>query len=500
MKMPLGLLFLCLCLTSLQAAPKRDLNQKQARLEALKNELARVQDSLETAIARRWNAKQQYVEAREQDKEQLVRLRDEQERALMESSRVKEEQFAWRRRIEEKRNSVDAQREARHIIRTTFEELLTHQADDVMKSFPLDRENNRLQIEEIREKVATTYNISSSIREYAAFKADNLRQSREVDIIEDATVLTDDGHPHTLHVARLGSVFAYGMGSESQMIMIRQTGRLDAARFSVAEVKQLTLKENLAEHFPSWVEQGKVTGDIPTDILQNAESAQLISGETLGTQDRFIAFVKAGGPIMFVLLILPVWAVVLIVAKGMYLYLRSRREKKGMKDITAFFKGDKSPPGSGVLKGKSTVEKMYNTCVSHHEWDRYSAEKALRGIMLEEFARLSRHLPMLAVIAGVAPLLGLLGTVTGMINLFQVITTYGTSDPKIMAGGISEALITTQTGLAIAIPVLLCHSWLKSRKTSLAAFLERNAIEVLNHFWPGVKKVTRQNQSSEIIA
>ena len=66
--------------------------------------------------------------------------------------------------------------------------------------------------------------------------------------------------------------------------------------------------------------------------------------------------------------------------------------------------------------------------------------------------RLNRGLPMLAIFAAVSPLLGLLGTVTGMIETFQVITLFGAGDPRLMSGGISQALITTQLGLAVAIP------------------------------------------------
>jgi biopolymer transport protein ExbB len=88
------------------------------------------------------------------------------------------------------------------------------------------------------------------------------------------------------------------------------------------------------------------------------------------------------------------------------------------------------------------------------------------------------------VIAGAAPLLGLLGTVTGMISLFEVITHYGTGDPKILAGGISEALITTQTGLATAIPILLIHNWLRNQSLHIQSEMEKHAIRILNRLWP----------------
>ena len=99
-------------------------------------------------------------------------------------------------------------------------------------------------------------------------------------------------------------------------------------------------------------------------------------------------------------------------------------------------------------------------------------ENALQEAMLREMPRLERFLPTLAVLAAVAPLLGLLGTVTGMINTFKVITVAGTGDPRMMSGGISEALLTTQFGLAVAIPIMLVHHFLKRRVDKIAGDME----------------------------
>ena len=75
----------------------------------------------------------------------------------------------------------------------------------------------------------------------------------------------------------------------------------------------------------------------------------------------------------------------------------------------------------------------------------------------------------------IAPLLGLLGTVTGMIRTFQMITLFGTGDPKLMAGGISEALVTTMLGLIVAIPLTFLASLLRERARELTEILEERA-------------------------
>jgi biopolymer transport protein ExbB len=101
-------------------------------------------------------------------------------------------------------------------------------------------------------------------------------------------------------------------------------------------------------------------------------------------------------------------------------------------------------------------------------------------LMIDE--AVSRELPglekgqsLIKLIAAVAPLLGLLGTVTGMIETFQVISLFGTGDPKLMAGGISEALVTTMLGLMVAIPLLFLHSLLVSRSRELVQILDEQS-------------------------
>jgi len=97
----------------------------------------------------------------------------------------------------------------------------------------------------------------------------------------------------------------------------------------------------------------------------------------------------------------------------------------------------------------------------------------------EESSRLNKGLATVAVLAAVSPLLGLLGTVTGMIETFQSITLFGTGDPKLMSGGISQALVTTQMGLAVAIPLVLFHSLLVGRANRLIETLGRYSSDII---------------------
>jgi biopolymer transport protein ExbB len=93
---------------------------------------------------------------------------------------------------------------------------------------------------------------------------------------------------------------------------------------------------------------------------------------------------------------------------------------------------------------------------------------------------LERNLSALGTIAAVTPLLGLLGTVVGMISVFTDITTHGTGNANVLAGGISEALLTTAAGLAVAIPSLVMHRHYTARVESLVVSLEREAIKLVD--------------------
>ena len=100
-----------------------------------------------------------------------------------------------------------------------------------------------------------------------------------------------------------------------------------------------------------------------------------------------------------------------------------------------------------------------------------------------EVPKIEAGLSWISVFASIAPLLGLLGTVMGMIELFDVITMHGTSDPKLLAGGISIALVTTEAGLLVAIPLQLLHTFLVNRADALRGRMEKAGLAVLNALW-----------------
>lgn len=111
--------------------------------------------------------------------------------------------------------------------------------------------------------------------------------------------------------------------------------------------------------------------------------------------------------------------------------------------------------------------------------DTETLELKLTEAILGEVPKLGRNLTIIKIISVVAPLMGLLGTVTGMINTFQAITLFGTGDPKLMAGGISTALMTTVLGLVVAIPMTLLYAMLNTRSKNIVYILQEQASGVI---------------------
>jgi biopolymer transport protein ExbB len=112
--------------------------------------------------------------------------------------------------------------------------------------------------------------------------------------------------------------------------------------------------------------------------------------------------------------------------------------------------------------------------------DRDHIEDIVSESILHESAQLNRFGSLIIVIATVSPLLGLLGTVTGMISTFDIITEFGTGDPKLLSSGISIALVTTEVGLAVAIPALLFGNVLSGWAERIKDDMEKAALRAIN--------------------
>ena len=134
---------------------------------------------------------------------------------------------------------------------------------------------------------------------------------------------------------------------------------------------------------------------------------------------------------------------------------------------------------STTFKDNNCLGRVMKSKDDYPEADTEALELHLTESILGEVPKLGRSLSIIKVISVVAPLMGLLGTVSGMINTFQAITLFGTGDPKLMAGGISTALVTTVLGLVVAIPMTLLYAILNTRSKSIVYILQEQAAGVI---------------------
>ncbi len=134
-----------------------------------------------------------------------------------------------------------------------------------------------------------------------------------------------------------------------------------------------------------------------------------------------------------------------------------------------------------AIKGyEGSTARVIKSALRNIDKDREHIEDVIMENILNESSQIDRYGSFVLVIAAVAPLLGLLGTVTGMIETFDVITEFGTGDPKLLSGGISAALVTTMQGLIVAIPLLLIGNLLSGWAQNIKDSMEQNALHIVN--------------------
>ena len=128
-----------------------------------------------------------------------------------------------------------------------------------------------------------------------------------------------------------------------------------------------------------------------------------------------------------------------------------------------------------IISRDNALGRILSVQSEHDTMETEALELKIDEAILKEVPKLEKYHSIIKVFAAVAPLLGLLGTVVGMIVTFQALTLFGTGDPKLMAGGISQALVTTMLGLIVAIPLVFLHSVLTSWSGTLIEVLEEQS-------------------------
>jgi biopolymer transport protein ExbB len=184
---------------------------------------------------------------------------------------------------------------------------------------------------------------------------------------------------------------------------------------------------------------------------------------------------------MWPILAVGVAAVLVAIYKWIVLSLVKRPSRRQVKTLLESVREKDFAAAQAVGKEmKGPIGEMLAAGAANLEESSELLEEVLFERILAAKLRIQSLLPFLAVSASSAPLLGLLGTVTGIIQTFKQITIYGSGDVKSLSGGISEALITTEYGLIVAIPSLLLHSLLSRKARGLVSEMETLAVQFTN--------------------
>jgi len=216
-------------------------------------------------------------------------------------------------------------------------------------------------------------------------------------------------------------------------------------------------------------------GTLPIDTTDGEALAGITHNITL-TQEWAL-----GGFVMYPILGLFTLAILIALYKTIELFRVKAAKSKDIEVILDHLRGGNSDAAMAHAKSVGgPVGIMLCAAVENSSEDREVIEEVLYETIIKTQPKLERFLAFIAVVAATAPLLGLLGTVTGMIKTFKLITIVGTGDARNLSSGISEALITTKWGLIVAIPTLIMHALLNRKAKGVVGSMEQAAVSFIN--------------------
>lgn len=296
---------------------------------------------------------------------------------------------------------------------------------------------------------------------------DEVRYSGEVKVL-DGPIVNRAGEETTAEVLFLGNfTAAYRLKDETGFLIYSdQSQRL----FALSKLPSASVRSKLEAYMDG------ESIDVPVDMSKGAALRQL------SHQLNYWEQIPEGGPIVYPIIGILALAVLIILERVFYLFFKSVNAEKFTGEVCALAGKEDWKNCTRIceaMKGKS-IPKVLLEGIRFREMSRQDLENVLQEAILNEVPKLERFLSTLGMLAAIAPLLGLLGTVTGMINTFNVITYFGTGDPRMMSGGISEALITTMLGLTVAIPIMLSHTLLSRKVETMISQMEEKAVAFVN--------------------
>ena len=323
------------------------------------------------------------------------------------------------------------------------------------------------------EETLKSYEVVSSIPDdMASNKKVGILFSNAFEVLDDVSSVKKqkgsfydvDGKKVEGELLHIGQIASYGMSDSARGILVPAGDNT----FKLWQEPAVTVTDGLFANTP--------LADIKLFIYENRFAA-INSSVDKGV----VEYISSGGMVGWIIVILGLLAAVLIGLRIVFLRSASSASENilaGVKDFVA------SKDITGALEFcktfKGSTSRVVSSTLRNLERDRDHLEDIVAENILHESPVLNRFGAVIIVIAAVTPLLGLLGTVTGMISTFDIITEFGTGDPKLLSGGISVALVTTQLGLVVAIPALILGNLLSGWSNRIKDDMEKAALNVIN--------------------
>jgi biopolymer transport protein ExbB len=481
MKNLLGFLLFILAVSLFAAPPSEvDLVKERAALNSAKADLEEARKKRDMAVAARWKDREAANQERELFNEKYKENKEKVEALMLERARLQEDVRVGREDLSQMRAAMETAR-AEFLALTAGPERLTALQQIGEQGVPF-KMPERLECFNKLKKEMELYRddpmrIAKGIFEIAEAE---LRFSRsmereEAELVFGSTVANGSR-------LRLGGLYAMQAANQGPAaIMLAQVG---------SKKRTFAWQENLTPEVKAQVEKALAKNDsqkvlVPVDVLlSTALSSEIANYAEKDFMDEAKEFFHNGGILMYPIAALLILGLLIALERLIFILLKGRSGTSA-KVLKALKEGDLNK-AKELSKGvKGSVGCVLSSILSKEFKTRENAEKILEEVFAKETPALEKGLSSISVMATTAPLLGLLGTVMGMIQLFEVITLHGTSDPKLLAGGISVALVTTEAGLMVAIPLQLLHTFLSNRVDRLVAKMENTGLALLNAVFHG---------------
>ena len=444
-------LFSCQCLMAQEnttavaepALPAADpVQAQQDLLLAYKKEYAFLTSQVNNIQSRLAEFKQNAALEKRQVETQISALENQLLNAEAVANQLEDELFAIQR------NSESAQ-DNQGLIESTIIQAQSTMNEYGFTGFPEAPEAEPSDL----SKVQTLVNLANNT---IAEQASITRQPGQFFLTDGTSVQGD--------ILKVGNIASYGYSSSGSGVL------------APAGEKQFKVWQDSDPDAAAGIFNGQSSGLLPIFLYESS-----IKAIEEKQQKTVVSVINSGGLIAWIIAGLGAFALLLIIMRVFFLNRASASTEKLLGGVVQ--KIEQRDVESAITlahKESSSSSRVLLSALRNIDRDRDHIEDIVSESILHESGQLNRFGSLIIVIATVAPLLGLLGTVTGMISTFDIITEFGTGDPKLLSSGISIALVTTEVGLAVAIPALLFGNILSGWAERIKDDMEKAALRAIN--------------------